>query len=100
MMSLVFGENDISRNRGDVGDVVDVKSQLKVMNSLPDYTTHDERHQRIQQLVFMEIDLLVQAKVVHFFNIVLVQILEVGLRKAIRISSNSSMIDLVHCLVP
>nr|GFA03898.1 hypothetical protein [Tanacetum cinerariifolium] len=53
------------------------------MNSLPDYTALDERHQRIQQLVLTAVDFLVQEKVVHVFNVVLVQILEVNLRKAI-----------------
>ncbi|GJT20906.1 retrovirus-related pol polyprotein from transposon TNT 1-94 [Tanacetum coccineum] len=57
--------------------------ELKVMNSFPYYTDPDERHQRIQQLVFTEVGLLVQAKGLHVFNIILVQILEVSLRKAI-----------------
>ncbi|GKE91960.1 hypothetical protein Tco_1573055 [Tanacetum coccineum] len=57
---------------------------LKAMNSLPDYMALDECHQRIQQIVFTEVDLLVQEKVVHVFNIVLVPIFEVRLRKAIR----------------
>ncbi|GKD86951.1 hypothetical protein Tco_1358105, partial [Tanacetum coccineum] len=56
---------------------------LKIMNSLLDNTDPDERHQIIQQLVFSKVDLLVQAKIVHVFNIVLVQILEVSFRKAI-----------------
>ncbi|GKD52885.1 hypothetical protein Tco_1286272 [Tanacetum coccineum] len=54
------------------------------MNSLLDYTTPDERHQRIQELVFMGVNLLVHVEIVHIFNIILVQIFEVSLRKAIR----------------
>ncbi|GJV25288.1 hypothetical protein Tco_1377983 [Tanacetum coccineum] len=54
------------------------------MNSLLDYTTPDERHQRIQQLVFTRNDLLVHVEIVHIFNIILVQILEASLRKSIR----------------
>ncbi|GKB43392.1 hypothetical protein Tco_0888334 [Tanacetum coccineum] len=53
------------------------------MNSLLDNTAPDERHQRVQQLVFTKVELLVQSKIVNIFNIVLVQILEVSLRKAI-----------------
>nr|GFB11134.1 hypothetical protein [Tanacetum cinerariifolium] len=56
--------------------------QLKVMNSLSNYTTSDESKQGIQQLV-LTVVFVVQAQVVHIFNIVLIQILKVGLRKAL-----------------